>query len=79
MSKMTRAPASRSPRAACGIADRARQGERDLDFTFVRAAVDGTLFKPVVNTGDMIQAGQRLGSLVPLDEVFIDANYRKPS
>jgi membrane fusion protein, multidrug efflux system len=25
----------------------------------------------------MIQAGQRLGNVVPLDEVFIDANYKE--
>ena len=53
------------------------KAERDLDFTFVRAPVDGTFSNRLVNVGDMIQAGQRLGNVVPLNEVFIDANYKE--
>ncbi|HYW63082.1 MAG TPA: HlyD family secretion protein [Bradyrhizobium sp.] len=53
------------------------KAERDLDFTFVRAPVDGTFSNRLVNTGDFIQAGQRLGNVVPLNEVFIDANYKE--
>ncbi|HKU05451.1 MAG TPA: HlyD family secretion protein, partial [Bradyrhizobium sp.] len=53
------------------------KAERDLDFTFVRAPVDGLFSNRLVNVGDMIQAGQRLGNVVPLDEVFIDANYKE--
>lgn len=53
------------------------KAERDLDFTHVRAPVDGTFSNRLVNVGDMIQAGQRLGNVVPLDEVFIDANYKE--
>jgi membrane fusion protein (multidrug efflux system) len=50
---------------------------RDLDFTYVRAPVDGTFSNRMVNTGDFVQAGQRLGNLVPLNDVFIDANYKE--
>jgi membrane fusion protein (multidrug efflux system) len=50
---------------------------RDLDFTYVRAPVDGLFSNRLVNVGDMIQAGQRLGNVVPLDEVYIDANYKE--
>jgi membrane fusion protein, multidrug efflux system len=53
------------------------KAERDLDFTYVRSPVDGTFSNRLVNVGDMIQAGQRLGNVVPLDEVFIDANYKE--
>jgi membrane fusion protein (multidrug efflux system) len=53
------------------------KAERDLDFTFVRAPVDGTFSNRLVNTGDFIQAGQRLGNVVPLNDVFIDANYKE--
>src|SRR5437899_11198065 len=53
------------------------KAERDLDFTYVRAPVDGTFSNRLINVGDMIQAGQRLGNVVPLDEVFIDANYKE--
>jgi membrane fusion protein (multidrug efflux system) len=43
----------------------------------VRAPVDGTFSNRIVNTGDFIQAGQRLGNVVPLNDVFIDANYKE--
>ena len=53
------------------------KAERDLDFTFVRAPVDGTFSNRLVNSGDFIQAGQRLANVVPLNDVFIDANYKE--
>jgi membrane fusion protein (multidrug efflux system) len=53
------------------------KAERDFDFTSVRAPVDGTFSNRLVNVGDFIQAGQRLGNVVPLDDVFIDANYKE--
>jgi membrane fusion protein (multidrug efflux system) len=53
------------------------KAERDLAFTSVRAPVDGTFSNRIVNTGDFIQAGQRLASVVPLNDVFIDANYKE--
>ena len=52
------------------------KAERDLDFTSVRAPVDGTFSNRLVNTGDFIVVGQRLGNVVPLDDVFIDANFK---
>jgi Multidrug resistance efflux pump len=53
------------------------KAERDLDFTLVRAPVDGTFSNRMVNTGDFIAVGQRLGNVVPLDDVFIDANFKE--
>ena len=53
------------------------KAQRDLDFTQVRAPVDGTFSNRLVNTGDFIQAGQRLGNVVPLNAVFIDANFKE--
>jgi membrane fusion protein, multidrug efflux system len=53
------------------------KAERDLAFTSVRAPVDGTFSNRMVNTGDYIQAGQRLANVVPLNDVFIDANYKE--
>ena len=49
----------------------------DLEFTKVRAPVDGTFSNRLVNTGDYINVGQRLGNVVPLAGVFIDANYKE--
>jgi membrane fusion protein (multidrug efflux system) len=53
------------------------KAERDLEFTYVRAPVDGTFSNRLVNTGDFVAVGQRLGNVVPLDEVFIDANFKE--
>jgi len=53
------------------------KAERDFDFTSVRAPVDGTFSNRLVSTGDFIVVGQRLGNVVPLDDVFIDANYKE--
>jgi membrane fusion protein (multidrug efflux system) len=53
------------------------KAQRDLDFTSVKAPVDGVFSNRLVNTGDFIQAGQRLGNVVPLDDVFIDANFKE--
>ena len=43
----------------------------------MRAPVDGTFSNRLVNAGDYIAVGQRLGNVVPLDDVFIDANYKE--
>jgi membrane fusion protein (multidrug efflux system) len=53
------------------------KAERDLAFASVRAPVDGTFSNRLVNTGDFVVVGQRLGNLVPLDDVFIDANFKE--
>jgi membrane fusion protein, multidrug efflux system len=53
------------------------KAERDLEFTSVRAPVDGTFSNRLVSTGDFIVVGQRLGNVVPLDDVFIDANFKE--
>jgi membrane fusion protein (multidrug efflux system) len=53
------------------------KAERDLNFTSVRAPVDGNFSNRLVNTGDFIQAGQRLANVVPLNDVFIDANFKE--
>jgi len=53
------------------------KAERDLDFTSVRTPVDGIFSNRLVNTGDFIAVGQRLGNVVPLDDVFIDANFKE--
>ncbi|MCA1392405.1 HlyD family secretion protein [Bradyrhizobium sp. IC3123] len=53
------------------------KAERDLGFTAVRAPVNGTFSNRLVNTGDFVAVGQRLGNIVPLDEVYIDANFKE--
>src|SRR5579871_413411 len=53
------------------------KAERDLDFASVRAPVDGIFSNRLINVGDFVSVGQRLGNVVPLDDVFIDANYKE--
>lgn len=50
---------------------------RDLSFTTVRAPVNGIFSNRLVNVGDFVQPGQRLANVVPLDDVYIDANYKE--
>ena len=50
---------------------------RDLSFTLVRAPVDGIFSNRIVNVGDFVQPGQRLANVVPIDDVYIDANYKE--
>ena len=53
------------------------KAERDFSFTVIRAPVDGVIGNRAVQTGDFVQTGQRLASLVPLDEVYVDANFKE--
>jgi membrane fusion protein (multidrug efflux system) len=43
----------------------------------VRAPVDGVFSNRLVSTGDFVVVGQRLGNVVPLDDVYIDANFKE--
>src|SRR5581483_11493521 len=53
------------------------KAQRDLSFTVIRAPIDGVFSNRAVQVGDYVQTGQRLGSLVPLDAVYIDANFKE--
>lgn len=53
------------------------RAERDLAFTVIRAPFDGVLGNRAVQVGDYVQPAQRLASLVPLDAVYIEANFKE--
>ena len=53
------------------------QAERNLSFTVIHAPVDGVFSNRAVQTGDYVQTGQRIASLVPLSDVYIDANFKE--
>lgn len=53
------------------------QAKRDLDFTVLKAPYDGTIGNLSVQTGDLVSSGKRLASLVPLDALYIDANFKE--
>jgi len=39
--------------------------------------IDGVVGNRAMHIGDFVQTGQRLASLVPLDDVYIDANFKE--
>jgi membrane fusion protein, multidrug efflux system len=53
------------------------KAERDLSFTVIRAPVDGVVGNRAAQPGDFVQTGQRIAALVPLGDVFIDANFKE--
>jgi membrane fusion protein, multidrug efflux system len=53
------------------------KAERDLSFAIIRAPFDGVVGNRAVEAGDYVQPGQRLVNLVPLDSVYIDANFKE--
>jgi len=50
---------------------------RDLSFTEIRAPFDGVVGNKAVTIGQYAQPGARLMAIVPLDGVFVDANYKE--
>ncbi|GGC57160.1 HlyD family secretion protein [Chelatococcus reniformis] len=53
------------------------KAERDLSFTEIRAPIDGTIGNKAVQVGQFVQPGVRLAALVPLDAVYVDANFKE--
>lgn len=53
------------------------KAERDLSFTVIRAPIEGVIGNRAVQTGDYVQTGQRLASVVPLAEVYVTANFKE--
>ncbi len=54
------------------------QAQRDLSFTTIRAPFDGVIGnRGGVQVGDYVTPGKRLMAVVPLDKIFVDANYKE--
>jgi membrane fusion protein, multidrug efflux system len=53
------------------------QARLDLEYTTVRAPVAGIVSRKNVETGTVIQAGQPLMAIVPLDDVWVTANFKE--
>ena len=54
-----------------------KQAELNLDYTTVKAPAKGTISKKSVEVGQLIQPGQALMALIPLDRVWITANFKE--
>ncbi|WP_175528066.1 HlyD family secretion protein [Cohaesibacter marisflavi] len=53
------------------------QAQVNLDRTVIRAPVDGVVSMRRVQVGERVQPGMRLMVVVPLDEVYVDANFKE--
>jgi membrane fusion protein (multidrug efflux system) len=53
------------------------QRQRDLDATIVRAPFDGVVGNKAVQQGDYVTPGKRVMAIVPLDRVYVDANFKE--
>ncbi|MCU4178425.1 HlyD family secretion protein [Bosea sp. BH3] len=54
-----------------------QKAERDLSFTKIAAPIDGIVANTNLQIGDLVSAGKRLMSVVPLDQVYVDANFKE--
>ena len=55
----------------------AAQAKRNLDLTVLRAPVDGMVANLNLEVGDLVSPGARLAALVPLDSLYIEANFKE--
>ena len=53
------------------------QAELNLQHTMVKAPVKGLVSRKSVEVGQNIQAGQPLMAIIPLDEVWVTANFKE--
>ncbi len=53
------------------------QRKLDLERTVIHAPFDGIIGNRAVEPGEFVASGQRLLALVPLSEVYIDANFKE--
>ena len=53
------------------------QARVDLERTVIRAPVDGVVTRRQVQVGQRVQAGSQLMSIVPVAEVYVDANFKE--
>ncbi len=53
------------------------QAQVDLDRSTVRAPIDGVVAKRSVQIGQRVQAGAPLMTVVPVQKIFVDANFKE--
>ncbi|MFH5774291.1 HlyD family secretion protein [Paracoccus sp. NGMCC 1.201697] len=54
-----------------------KQAERDLGFTEIRAPFAGVLTERQVQLGSFVTTGSRIGTLVPVQDVYVEANFKE--
>lgn len=53
------------------------KAERDLGFTVLKAPYDGVVGNISMQVGDLVSAGQRLAALVPVKDLYVEANFKE--
>jgi len=53
------------------------QAEMNLQYTVIKAPVKGTISRKTAEPGQVIQPGQPLMALIPLDTVWVTANFKE--
>jgi membrane fusion protein (multidrug efflux system) len=71
--------AQRSAAAAAVKADEAQleQASLNLSYTQIQAPIDGMVGERSVQVGNYVGPGTTLMTVVPLDQVYVEANYRE--
>lgn len=72
--KAQKAEAERARRELEAVLGKA---QRDLDATVIRASFDGVIGNKSVQVGDFVSPGKRLLALVPVEGVYVDANFKE--
>jgi len=54
-----------------------QQAQLNLQYTSVKAPVAGTVSRKTVEVGQIVQAGQPLLALIPLENVWVTANFKE--
>ena len=54
-----------------------QQARTDLGYTLIRAPIAGTVGARAVRIGQFVQAGSQLMAVVPLEEVYVVANFKE--
>jgi membrane fusion protein (multidrug efflux system) len=53
------------------------QAKLNLDYTIIRAPVDGVVSRKNAEPGMQVSIGQQLMALVPLDDIWVTANFKE--
>lgn len=53
------------------------KAERDLGFTVMRAPYDGVVGNRSVERGDLVSPGQKLAVIVPMNKLYVVANFKE--
>lgn len=53
------------------------RAETDLERTVIRAPVSGVITERTADIGEQVQQGSRLMRIVPIDQVYVDANFKE--